>query len=192
MIHVRGRMGQTSVMPSLHVRASHLAALLAATGLALAACSSSSSSVTTPPPVAPPTSSSAPASPSGGEPAAGAAAIAAITANWATFFDISTPTARRVALLQDGPALAAVLSAQAKLTLAQGSAAKATKVTLTGAGQAAVVYNILLHGVVALKNQSGVAVYQNGVWKVGLASFCNLLKLEALVSKLPLPAACPK
>jgi hypothetical protein len=180
-------------MHTLPFRTWHSAAVLvAAAGLVVSACSSSSTSSTTASsPAAPPTSSSAPAS-TGGEPTTGAAAIAAIKANWATFFNINTPTARRVALLQDGPALAKVLAAQAKITLAQGSSAKATSVTLTGTSQASVTYNILISGHLALGHQVGVAIYQNGVWKVGLASFCGLLKLEAAVSSLHLPAQCPK
>ncbi len=181
-------------MHSLPFRAGQIAAVLAASaGLAVSACSSnsSSSSTTASSPPAPPTSSSAPAS-TGGEPTTGAGAIAAIKANWAKFFNINTPTAQRVALLQDGPALATVLAAQSKITLAQGSSAKATSVTLTGTSQASVVYNILIGGHLALGHQVGVAVYENGVWKVGLASFCGLLKLEATVSSLHLPAQCPK
>lgn len=187
-------MGQTSVMHSLPFSSRHVAAvLLASAGLVVSACSSSSSASSTAssPPVAPPTSSSAPAS-SGSEPTTGPAAISAIKANWATFFNINTPTARRVALLQDGPALASVLAAQSKITLAQGSSAVAKTVTLTGTSQASVVYNILISGHLALGHQVGVAIYQNGVWKVGLASFCGLLKLEATVSSLKLPAVCGK
>jgi hypothetical protein len=181
-------------MHNLPFRAWHIAAVLVASaGLVVSACSSSSSSSSTAssPPAPPPTSSSAPAS-TGGEPTTGAGAISAIKKNWATFFNINTPTAKRVALLQDGQALAPVLAAQSKITLAQGSAAKAKSVTLTGTSQASVVYDILLQGHVALAHQVGVAIYQNGVWKVGLASFCGLLKLEATVSSLKLPAACGK
>jgi hypothetical protein len=180
-------------MHTLPFRTWHSAAVLvAAAGLVVSACSSNSSpSTTTSSPAAPPTSSSAPAS-TGGEPTTGAAAIAAIKANWAKFFNINTPTAQRVALLQDGPALATVLAAQAKISLAQGSSAKATSVTLTGTGEASVTYNILISGHLALGNQGGLAIYQNGVWKVGLASFCGLLKLEAAVSSLKLPPQCPK
>ena len=53
-----------------------------------------------------------------------------------------------------------------------------SKVTVTVAQQATVNYSILIGGSPALANQSGVAVYQGGTWKVGLASFCGLLTLE--------------
>src|SRR5215475_8957894 len=36
--------------------------------------------------------------------------------------------------------------------------------------QASVTYSILLGGQAALSGQAGVAVYEDGVWKVGLAS----------------------
>jgi len=53
-------------------------------------------------------------------------------------------------------------------------------VTLTSATQASVIYSILLLGspVPGLTNTKGVAVLQNGTWKVGDASFCVLLTLE--------------
>ena len=39
-------------------------------------------------------------------------------------------------------------------------------------------YNVLPGITPALTNRSGVAVYQNGTWKVGDASFCGLRALE--------------
>ena len=49
---------------------------------------------------------------------------------------------------------------------------------MTSPTQATVAYNILLGTTPALTNESGLAVYQNGTWKVGDASFCALLALE--------------
>lgn len=105
------------------------------------------------------------------------------------FFSAKTPTARRIALLQNGQLFAPVIRAQAGSPLAQLATAKVTKVTLTGAGKAAVTYDILAGGQTGLSGQSGVAVYQDGLWKVGLASFCGLLRLENGGSK-GLPAGC--
>jgi len=62
--------------------------------------------------------------------------------------------------------------------MASSASAKVTKVTVTSPAQATVTYNVLLGTTPALTNQSGVAVYQNGTWKVGDASFCGLLALE--------------
>jgi hypothetical protein len=51
-------------------------------------------------------------------------------------------------------------------------------VTVTSPTQAKVTYSVLLGGTPALKNQPGVAVLQNGIWKVGDQSFCALLTME--------------
>ena len=62
--------------------------------------------------------------------------------------------------------------------MASSASATVTKVTVTSPAQATVTYTVLLGTTPALTNQSGVAVYQNGTWKVGDASFCGLLALE--------------
>jgi hypothetical protein len=134
---------------------------------AVSACSSSSTSSVSPPSTHPP--SSAPASSS---------ATALITANWQAFFDGKTSAAKKIALLQNGQTYAAVIQAQSGSSLATSASAKVTKVTVTSPAQAKVTYNVLLGTTPALTNQSGVAVYQNGTWKVGDASFCGLLALE--------------
>ena len=76
------------------------------------------------------------------------------------------------------------------VSLASGIGAKVTKVTMVSPSQAKVTYSILIGGQPALSNQSGVAVYQDGTWKVGLASFCGLLALENGGKTSGLPAAC--
>jgi hypothetical protein len=40
------------------------------------------------------------------------------------------------------------------------------------------VYTLLEDGKPARANQLGVAVYQDGTWKVGVATFCSLLAME--------------
>jgi hypothetical protein len=55
---------------------------------------------------------------------------------------------------------------------------------------ATVTYDILVSGTPALKNQTGVAVYENGTWKVGVTSFCGLLTIENSGKTTGLPAAC--
>jgi hypothetical protein len=142
-----------------------------ALGLALgavAACGSSSTSSVTPPPSTHPPST-APAS---------ASATALITADWQAFFSGQTSAAKKITLLQNGQAFAAVIQAQSGSSMAKSASAKVTKVTVTSPTQAKVTYNVLLGTTPALTNQSGVAVYQNGMWKVGDASFCGLLALE--------------
>jgi hypothetical protein len=181
-------------MQRLHFRESSrvAASMLAATGIALTACGSSGGGSGTATPATHSASStsqsSAPAV--GVEPSSGSAAVLAIKKNWATFFNAKTPTSQRVALLQDGDKLATVIKAQSGSSLAASASAKVSHVTLTGTNQASVTYSIYVAGQNALPNQQGVAVYQNGGWKVGLVSFCALLKIENAGKSSGLPAAC--
>ena len=153
-------------------------ALGLALALAVAACGSSSSSSSSSAPA-----SSAPASSS----AAGnsAAAAAEITANWEKFFNASTPTSERVALLQNGAAFAMAISGLSHLV--SGLGATVTSVTVTSPTSATVKYNLTASGSTLLSGQTGMAVYENGTWKVGDASLCGLLKLVPGGST---PAAC--
>ena len=163
-------------------------AALAATGcLILAACggggsSSHHASAT------PTSSASAPA-----EPTSGPAAVAAITANWKTVFNGKAPIPRRLALVQNGPQVAAFVQAQAKTSFgvaATGSTATVSSVAITSPSQATVHYEVLLLGTPLLKNQVGTAVYLDGIWKVAIASFCGLAYLEYPKGSPKLPAAC--
>src|ERR1022692_3074367 len=163
-------------------------ALACALGAGLAACSSSGSSTasnSTASGSAPASSASASASS-----ATGSAAVQKITANWTAFYNAKTPTATRVSLLQDGPTFASIIKAQAGSGLAAEATAKVTKVVVTSPTQATVTYSILVGGQPALANQSGVAVYEGGIWKVGGASFGGLLNLEFAGKTSSLPAAC--
>ena len=161
-----------------------------ALGLALAAtmaaCSSSSTTTAASPSSAPPssaaasspavTSSSAVAS-SPGQAASGNAK-AQITSNWEAFFNGQTSAAKKIALLENGQKFASVINAQAGTGLAGSAGAKVTAVVVNSPTKATVSYDITLSGTTALANQTGTAVYQNGTWKVGDVSFCQLLKLE--------------
>lgn len=169
--------------------------LACALGLSVVACGSNggggSSANSTPPASSAPATSPAtsPASSAPASSAGSAADVKAIKANWTAFFDAKTPTAKRVSLLQDGQQLAQAIKAQ-EGGLAASASAKVKSVTVTSATQATVVYDILLGGQPALSGQKGVAVKQDGTWKVGLASFCGLLKLEATGSSSGVPSAC--
>jgi hypothetical protein len=157
--------------------------LACAASLGVAACGGSSSS-------APPTPSPS-ATPSA---TSGSSAVSsdqkAITANWTAFFNPKTSVSQRVSLLQDGSTFASVIKAQAGSSLAATASAQVTKVTVITTSEAGVTYNILVAGTVALKNQTGTAVYEDGTWKVGVASFCGLLTLENAGKTSGLPAAC--
>ena len=161
-----------------------------ALGLALAAtmaaCSSSSTSSATGSGTSAPASTSASATASSA--ASGSAAVAQITANWEKFFDASTPTADKVKLLQNGTVFEPAIKAFASFPLASGIAAKVTSVTINSATKAAVTYNLSAAGGSALlSGQKGVAVYQDGTWKVGDASLCGLFRL---IPGGTIPAAC--
>jgi hypothetical protein len=187
---------QNAAMQPLRFREASVisAALLLSVGMALAGCGGGSSSSSTP--KAPSTgsssssSSSAPSTGGSSEPPTGNGAISAIETNWAKFFSAKTPTSQRIALLQNGSKFSSVITSQANSPLALAATAKVSHVSLTGTSQAAVSYGIFLSGKSALPGQTGVAVYQDGVWKVGDTSFCALLKLEAGGSSKNLPAGC--
>lgn len=160
-------------------------ALICAAGLAAVACSSNGPSST----AQASTPASSPAS-SGTSGSGSGSAQAEIKANWEAFFPSSTSTQRRVMLLENGSQFESVIKAQAHSPLASSATAKVTKVTLTSPTQAKVVYTILLNGAPALANQNGVAVLQDGIWKVGDTSFCGLLALENGGKTSALPPAC--
>jgi hypothetical protein len=156
-------------------------------GLGLAACSSSSSST-------PPASSTSSPAASPSASATGSTSTSgdtqAITTNWEAFFNAKTPVAKRVSLLQDGSVFSSIIKSQAGSGLASQATAQVTKVSLITSSEAQVTYNILVSGTPELKDQNGTAVLQAGTWKVGVASFCGLLALEAGGSTSSLPAAC--
>jgi len=156
-------------------------ALGLALAAAVAACSSSGTSSSSSSPATSAPATSAPASSNN------SAAVAEITANWEKFFNSSTSTSDRVTLLQNGSTFAAAIAALAKLPLANGIGAKVTSVTVTSPTSATVIYNITGGGTTLLGGQTGKAVYQDGVWKVGDASLCGLFKL---VPGGTVPAAC--
>jgi hypothetical protein len=154
---------------------------LAATLAACSSGSSSSSTASTPASI----SSSATAA-SGGS----AAAIAQIKANWVKFFSSSTPNSERVALLQNGQSFASSIKSFAANPLAADVTSKVDSVTLTSATLASVKYDLTAAGTSVASGQTGSAVLQNGVWKVGDDIFCGLLKEAAAFLKIALPAAC--
>jgi hypothetical protein len=161
-------------------------ALALALVAAVAACSSSSSSSS---------SSSAPAASTPGTSAAASTsapaatntsgAVAQITTNWEKFFASSTPVSEKVTLLQNGNLFSGAISGLTSLV--SGLGAKVTGVTVNSPTSATVTYNLTAGGSSLLSGQTGTAVYENGVWKVGDASLCSLLGLVPGGSK---PAAC--
>ena len=167
--------------------------LVPALGLALTAamtaCSSSSSSSSSSVAAAP---SSAPASPTpvattpAASPSAtaskqatsGAAAAAAIKQDWVTFFNPKTSVAAKEAILENGSKYEALLKSQASNPTAATASASVQSVKITSPTGATVDYTILVSGSPVLKGQKGIAVYQDGTWKVSKISFCGLAALE--------------
>jgi len=175
-----------------HRHFSQLVGALALAGLAAtaAACGGSSPSTSSSSTSAPASTSAAPSTSPATSASAPAGAAAAITTNWEAFFNAKTPISKRVSLLQDGPQFQSIIQSQAGSGLAALATAKVTHVTVTSPTQATVTYDILVSGTPELKNQTGVAVLENGTWKVGVASFCGLLTLENSGKTSGLPAAC--
>jgi hypothetical protein len=165
--------------------------------LALAACSSSgpSSSASTSPATtsasatASTPAASAPATSSGGS-VGNDTAITEIKANWVKFFSSSTPNSERVALLENGQSFTAAIKSFSASPLAAAVTSKVDSVKLSSATQAAVKYDLTAAGTSVASGQSGTAVLQSGVWKVGDDVFCGLLKQGATLMGMTVPAAC--
>jgi hypothetical protein len=148
-------------------RGTLLAVLFGVLAAVAAACGSSSASTPTP--------STSPS----------VSATEAIKANWEKFFAGATPAAQKIPLLENGQQFSQTIQAQAQSPLAKSTAAKVSSVKVTSPTTAAVKYSILLGTQVALADQSGQAVLQNGVWKVSAQSFQALLALEGAASSSP-------
>ena len=86
--------------------------------------------------------------------------------------------AEKAKLLQNGSTFSSAIQSFTQLPLANGIGAKVTAVVVNSATTATVSYNIVAGGSTLLANQTGKSVYQDGIWKVGDVSFCQLLKLE--------------
>ena len=151
-----------------------------------AACSSSSSGTTASPPASsaagsPSASSVTNPSPAGSTASGGSTssgnAISEIKTDWENFFSGKTSAATKISLLQNGQQYASVINAQAGSGLAASATATVTAVVLESGTTATVSYNIGVSGA-SLNNRTGTAVLEDGVWKVGDISFCQLLTLE--------------
>jgi hypothetical protein len=137
-------------------------ALLVPVLLVLAACGGSSH----------PTSSSGPD------------AQAQIKSAYVKFFSSKTDVSEKTKLLENGEQFKPVIRAFASNPLASNVSATVSSVTLQGANKAKVVY-VVKFGGASLPKQTGVAVRQNGTWKVGDASLCKLIALGGTT-----PSAC--
>jgi hypothetical protein len=179
---------------SLRTRIGLTSAGIAVASIVLAACgssttpttnsSTSSSTIPTATTEAPTASTEAPTTTA---PVALSGVSAVISSNWTTFFSGQTPAAKKLALLQNGSAFASIVNSQASSGLAQSARAKVAGVSEVTATSANVHYAIYLGSTPALPSIFGIAVKQDGTWKVSDTSFCVLLNLEGVTT-----AACPK
>jgi hypothetical protein len=106
-----------------------------------------------------------------------AADQAQIKSAYEKFFSGQTSVAGRAAVLQNGSKFKPVIQAFASNPLAKDVNVAVSSVALQGANKAKVVYTVKLGGA-GLPRQTGTAVRQNGVWKVGDASLCKLVSLQ--------------
>jgi hypothetical protein len=162
--------------PALGVALAVTAAACSSSSSSSAAGSGSGSAATS---SAPASGSSASASSSSGSSSTGSsAAVGAITTNWEAFFNGKTSAAKKISLLQNGSKYATAIDALAGSSLATSAGAKVSAVKVNSSTSATVSYAITLSGATALPGQTGTAVLSGGTWKVGDASFCQLLSLE--------------
>lgn len=101
-----------------------------------------------------------------------------IAANYVTFFDGTQPVANKIGLLENGQQYAQQLEAQAASPLGKTVSITISSVTITSSTTAAVKFSILVSGKPAFPDQTGKAILQDGVWKVGADTFLALLALE--------------
>lgn len=139
--------------------------------LALSGCGGSSDTTASPTPTPSPT-----VSPTGAP--ATAEQFAAIKASWEGFFRAGGTVESHTSLLEDGDQFTAELTKAAKDPAAQGL--KATLLTASVSGERAdVTYDLVSGaGVTVLPGAQGVAVQQNGSWKVSKATYCTLVALQ--------------
>ncbi|HVB41938.1 MAG TPA: hypothetical protein VNF47_04440 [Streptosporangiaceae bacterium] len=127
------------------------------------------------------------------EPSTGPAAVAAVKADWQSFFNGALSIPHRLKLLQDGQDFVQFIRSQANTSigaLVLEAGAKVSSVTLGPPGRASVVYTILLAGKPLESNLHGTAVYSDGSWHVAASTFCGLLHLAYGAKNRLLPAVC--
>lgn len=153
------------------------AAALALVAVTAAACGGSSSGGGTTPSSAPSSEPSTTPAAAATAPADPTAAKAEITKNWELFFSSATNSATATGLLENGDQLGPALAKAQQEDKASGGnrSAKVKKITFTSATNANV--NYILHAGGTKLNAAGVAVFQNGAWKVSQLTFCTLVEL---------------
>jgi hypothetical protein len=106
------------------------------------------------------------------------AATAQIKANYATFFDTTTPMPVAIGLLEDGDQLGDAIALAAKVAKKTHTKENAVVKTVVFADPTHADVKYDLKGT-PLVGADGKAVLQDGKWKVGKATFCTLVDLGA-------------
>ena len=101
-----------------------------------------------------------------------------IAANYVKFFDGTQPVADTVGLLENGQQYAKELEAQGASPLGKTASVTISSVTVTSLTTAVVRFSILVGGKPAFVDQTGKAILQDGVWKVGAETFLAFLALQ--------------
>ena len=118
-------------------------------------------------------------------PADVAAATAELKKNWSDFFAANVPYAQKAALVEDGDQLGAALAQAAKNPAAKATVSTVTAVTFTSPTKADVKYDLSVAGNKVITGGTGDATLQDGTWKVGKFTFCQLQKLGAAGKPVP-------
>ncbi|WP_329387301.1 hypothetical protein OG625_30225 [Streptomyces sp. NBC_01351] len=132
-----------------------------------------------------PASAGAPSTPIVGEPADPAAAKAEIEKNWVLFFDPKASTEAKAEVLEHGDLMEPLLSGFANLPNADKTSVKVENIAFTSPTEATVTYDLLVAGSPALSDSKGIAVLDDGVWKVSLKSLCGLIELSGNAAPPP-------
>ena len=115
---------------------------------------------------------------------AGAEAKAQITSAYESFFSDQTDVPAKVRLLQNGPRFERLIFGFTNNPLAVRVHVTVSSVTPEGPQRAKVVYQVRFASA-SLPRQTGTAVKENGRWKVGDATLCQLVSLQGST-----PAVC--
>jgi len=114
-----------------------------------------------------------------------AAAQREIKQNWEKFFDPAVSLEDKEAVLENGRQMRPLLQGFSGDERGQQVTAKVSKVEFTSATEADVTYSLALQGATVLPKASGVAVEQDGTWKVSVKTLCALVQMNGNATPVP-------
>lgn len=83
-------------------------------------------------------------------------------------------------MLQNGEEMRPLVEVLDGVEEAARSSAKVTKVQFTSATEATVTYDLLVRGTRVLNDTKGIAVLQDGTWKVSVKTLCTVAELSGI------------